>query len=82
MADVKKEIKNKPVEKKEKKPGLFKKMAQWFKETKSELKKVTWPRFSQVVNNTVVVLVVVIITAVCIGLFDTLFKFAASFIAG
>ena len=82
MADEKKELKNKPVEKKEKKPGLFKRLAQWFKETKSELKKVVWPNFKQVVNNTAVVLVVVIITAICIGLFDTLFKFAAGFIAG
>lgn len=82
MADEKKELKTKAVEKKDKKPGLFKRLAQWFKETKSELKKVVWPSFKQVVNNTIVVLVVVIITAVCIGLFDSLFKLLAGFITG
>ena len=82
MADEKKAIKNKPVEKKEKKPGLFKKIAQWFKETKSELKKVVWPSFKQVVNNTFVVLVVVIATAILIGLFDLIFKALAGLIAG
>jgi preprotein translocase subunit SecE len=79
MAD--KEIKAKTVEKKDKKPGLFKKLAQWFKETKSELKKVVWPSFKQVANNTLVVLLVVVATALCIGLFDMLFKFVAGFIA-
>ena len=39
---------------------------------KSELKKVVWPTWSQVVNNTVVVIVVSIIFAIVIGLIDTL----------
>ena len=42
----------------------------WFREMKSELKKVVWPTWSQVVNNTVVVIVVSLIFAVIIGLID------------
>ena len=37
---------------------------------KSELKKVVWPTWSQVVNNTLVVIVVSVIFAVIIGLID------------
>ena len=43
-----------------KKPGVFKRIFNFFKGMRSELKKVTWPSFRQVVNNTLVVLVVVI----------------------
>lgn len=68
---------SKPVQKKEKKPGLFKRLKQWWKETRSELKKVVWPTPKQVVNNTIVVLVVVLLSAVFIGLVDMVFKFAA-----
>ena len=53
-----------------KKPNIFVRMgtglSRWFREMKSELKKVVWPSGKQLVNNTVVVLVAGII--VC--LFD------------
>ena len=39
---------------------------------KSELKKVVWPTWSQVLNNTLVVIVVSIIFAIVIGLIDYL----------
>jgi preprotein translocase subunit SecE len=39
---------------------------------KSELKKVVWPSWSQVLNNTLVVIVVSVIFAIVIGLIDTL----------
>ena len=57
-----------------KKPGVFKRIWAFIKGMRSELKKVTWPSFRQVVNNTVVVLVVVIASGVFIGLVDALFK--------
>lgn len=76
-AEIAKKSTKKP-ENKNKKPGLFKRLSKWFKETKSELGKVVWPSFKQVVNNTIVVLVIVIISAVFIGLFDALFNFLAS----
>ena len=58
--------------KKEDKPkaGFFKSIAKWFREMKSELKKVVWPTPHQVVNNTVVALVVMAASAVVIWGFD------------
>ena len=63
-----------------KKPGLFTKVRNWvkrrakfFRDTKSELKKVVWPTKKQVLNNTAVVLVVVVIASVLILLLDMLF---------
>ena len=37
---------------------------------KSELKKVVWPTKSQMVNNTVIVLVCTLIVGICIWVFD------------
>ncbi len=48
----------------------FRNMKKWFRGMKSELKKVVWPTWSQVVNNTLVVIVVSVIFAVIIGLID------------
>lgn len=47
-------------------------MTKWFRGMKSELKKVVWPTWPQVLNNTVVVIVVSIIFAIVIGLIDYL----------
>ena len=55
-------------EKKEKKGGLFRKL----KEVWSELKKVTWPTFANVVKKTGVVILVVLIFTVVIFGFDYL----------
>ena len=57
-----------------KKPGVFKRIWAFIKGMRSELKKVTWPSFRQVVNNTFVVIVVVVASGVFIGLVDALFK--------
>ena len=48
----------------------FSGLGKWFRGMKSELKKVVWPTRSQVLNNTVVVIVVSVIFAVIIGLID------------
>ena len=53
-----------------KKPGLGKRLAKWWREMKSELKKVIWPTPKQVVNNTVVALVVMLASAIVIWAFD------------
>ena len=42
----------------------------WFREMRSELKKVTWPTIPQVYKNTLVVLVVCAIFAVITGVMD------------
>ena len=47
-------------------------LTKWFRGMKSELKKVVWPTWPQVLSNTVVVIVVSIIFAIVIGLIDYL----------
>ena len=54
-----------------KKPGFFAKIGRWFKETFTELKKVSWPTFAKVLKQTGVVIVVVLIFLVVITGFDT-----------
>ena len=51
------------VKKDDAKPGFFKRVGKWFREMKSELKKVVWPTRKQLINNTVVSLVVMLISA-------------------
>ncbi len=46
----------------------------FFKDVKAELKKVTWPTTKQVVNNTIGVIVIVIITAIIVFLLDFTFN--------
>jgi preprotein translocase subunit SecE len=56
---------------KEKKKGNFKETWRGFK---SETKKIVWPSWKQVLKNTGVVLVVVIICAIIIGILDYAFS--------
>ena len=62
----------------EKKPGFFKRIAsgikRFFKDTKRELKKVVWPSRKTVLNNTGVVIVVLIAFSVGIGIIDFIFN--------
>ncbi len=67
---TKTQAENKPAKKKKK--NIFSRIAKWFRELKSELKKVVWPTPKQVVNNTVVVLVLVAVSAVVVWAFDQL----------
>ena len=46
--------------------------AKWFREMKSELKKVVWPSRKQIVNNTLVALLVMVVAGVVIWGFDEL----------
>ena len=55
---------------KKSKPGIFQRIGRWFREMKSELKKVVWPSGKQTVNNTVTVIVCVIVVGACIWIFD------------
>ena len=50
-----------------KKPG---KIAKWFKDLRSEFKKVVWPSKQTVVTNTSVVLAVVVLASAIVGLLD------------
>ena len=58
------------MKKPEKKPNVFKRIAKWFREMRSELKKVVWPTPKQLLNNTIVALVVMIVAAIVIWAFD------------
>ena len=66
MADVKKE-------------NWFKRtfggIRRYFRELRSELKKVTWPTPKQVLKNTLIVLACVLVVGVCIWMFDYVARF-------
>ena len=47
-----------------------KRVSRWFREMKSELKKVVWPSKSQIINNTLVVVACVIVVGIFIWVFD------------
>ena len=47
-----------------------KRISRWFREMKSELKKVVWPTPQQVLKNTLVVVCCVLVVGVFIWLFD------------
>ena len=55
----------------EKKKKKQSKIVKWFRDMKSELKKVTWPSKKQVINNSLVVIVVEIAAAIVLWVFDT-----------
>ena len=55
---------------KKKGPGIGGKLVKWFKELKSETKKIIWPTFGQVVNNTAVVIVTIAVIGAFIWAFD------------
>ncbi|MDR1693407.1 MAG: preprotein translocase subunit SecE [Oscillospiraceae bacterium] len=63
----------------EKKPSIFVKIGsrlnRWFRETKSELKKVVWPTRKQLINNTAIVLVALVVVGVAIAGLDTVFTY-------
>ncbi len=56
--------------KKAKKKGRKHSISRWFREMRSELKKVVWPTPKQIVNNTAVALVVMIVFAIVVWGFD------------
>ena len=56
----------------DKKPGVFARIAKWMRELKSELKKVQWPSKKQVLKNTGIVILCVIVIGVFIWVFDAL----------
>ena len=70
MADSKSQKKNdnKPVVKK---PNRIQK---WWRETVGELRKVTWPTKEEALKMTKIVIVVVILTAIFLGVVDFVFS--------
>ena len=74
MSEMEKNVQTpKKVEKKadkKSKAGIFARIGKWLRELKSELKKVQWPTGKQTVNNTVIVILCVLMVGACIWIFD------------
>lgn len=64
-------------ENKTKKSG---KISTYFRELKAEFKRISWPTFKQVRNNTGVVIAFIVILGVFIAVVDFLFNWLLSFI--
>ena len=62
--------------------NFFKGIGKYFKDTKSELKKVVWPSKADVKTNTIVVLVTVAIAAVVMIALDAIFGGVLGLIIG
>ena len=61
--------------KKNKKPGLFKRIAKFFRECKSEMKKVTWLSRKETFKSSLIVVVVTVALCAAIGLIDTALEY-------
>lgn len=63
----------------EKKPGFFARFSRSLREIRGEMKKVVWPSKKQVINNTLVVMAAVAISAVFIGGLDSILGLVVRF---
>ncbi len=59
---------------KAKKPSIFARASKWSRELKGEIRKIVWPTREQTTNNTVVVLVTILIVGVFIWVLDAVFN--------
>ena len=79
MSENNEKIPEAAAKKKSNKPNFFARVGgrikKFFKDYSSEMKKIVWPTKSQVINNTIVVIVVSLIAAVVIFGLDTVFGF-------
>lgn len=62
--------------------NFFKGIAKYFKDTKSELKKVVWPSKKDVKTNTITVIAVVLIAAIVLIVLDLIFGGAIHLVVG
>ena len=58
------------VKKDDAKPGFFQRIGKWFREMKSELKKVIWPTRKALVQNSLISVTVMLVSAVVLWGFD------------
>ena len=66
------QAKGSAVKRTDKKPGFFTRVKKWFRDMKSELKKVIWPTPKQFGKNTLVALVMMFAAAIVLWGFDSL----------
>ena len=62
--------------------GFFKGIGKFFRDTFSEMKKVVWPTKKQILNNTLVVAVVVLVAALLIFGLDVVFRLLLELMIG
>ena len=55
---------------KDKKPGIGKRIARFFRELKAELKKVSWPSRADTIKKTGIVIACVIVVGIIVWIFD------------
>ena len=67
---------------KAKKPSFFSKVGRYFRDLKSEFKKIVWPTRKQTVNNTLVVLACCLVLGVFIWVLDAIFGFGFQTLVG
>ena len=72
---------NAPVSKKPKEKKKSR-IATWFREIRSELKKISWPTFRKVMKQTGIVLAVVVFFLVAIFAFDLLLSWLLTLLVG
>ena len=60
------------VKKDDTKPNFFQRVAKWFREMRSELKKVVWPTPTALVQNSLISICVMLVSAVVLWGFDEL----------
>lgn len=65
-----------------KKEGIIARMVKSIKATKSEFKKVIWPTKKQLLNNTAVVIVALVVIGLIIFAFDSLFMSLSKLVLG
>ena len=58
----------------DKKPNIFARIKDWFVDMKAELKRVVWPSFSKIRQNTIIVLIFVLVVGAVIWILDWLFS--------
>ncbi len=55
------------------KPGLFARLGQYFRDVRSEMKRVVWPTRKEVINSSVIVIVTLVFFVMFTLVFDTIF---------
>lgn len=73
-AETAKAASAKPAKAKAKKPSLFSRIAAWFRSVKAETKKIVWTSPTAVRQNSIMVLIVVLIFAAATGVVDLIFS--------
>ncbi len=61
---------------------MFRRLAKFIREVRSELKRVSWPSKDDVRESTIVVIIIVLLLAVFVGLVDRALSYLISFIFG